>query len=91
METQTIRVWTGVYEAIQLYAKSQEMDASALASLKLMQSLFTEDALPEDAKTALARDFFTMLAEGIVENKDALAKWATSGFSGPPKLKKKGG
>jgi hypothetical protein len=78
METTPVRVWAGVHEAIQIYAKEKGMDASALASMELMKALFTEEDLPEQAQTVLARDFFQLLGEGIAEKKDELAKWAVS-------------
>jgi hypothetical protein len=78
METTPIRVWDGVYGAIQIYAKKQGMDASTLASIELMRVLFTEENLPKEAQTALARDFFQILGEGIASKKNELADWAVN-------------
>lgn len=78
METTPVRVWSGVYEAIQAYAKDKKMDASALASMTLMGALFTQKDLPEDAQVALARDFFQVLGEAFQQSSTELAKWAVS-------------
>ena len=78
METTPIRVWSGVHEAIQIYAKSLDQDASSLASIELMKVLIQEDDIPEEAQTALAKAFFQMLGEGISRKKDELAKWAVA-------------
>jgi len=78
METTPVRVWNGVYEAIQTYAKAKGVDASALASMTLMGGLFTKKDLPEEAKVALAQDFFQVLGEAMQEAKTELAKWAVA-------------
>jgi hypothetical protein len=76
METTPVRVWSGVYEALQIYAKAEEMDASSVASLELMQALMSKEELPEKAKEAIVRDFFEALGTIITESKGELAKWA---------------
>jgi hypothetical protein len=76
METTPVRVWSGVYEALQIYAKSQGMDASTLASFALMEALMSKDELPEKAKEAIVKDFFEALGTIISESKGKLAKWA---------------
>lgn len=78
METTPVRVWNGVYEAIQTYAKVKDVDASALASMTLMGALFTQKDLPEEAKVTLARDFFQVLGEAMQQSKTELAKWAVA-------------
>ncbi len=76
METATIRVWSGVHEAIQSYAKAHDMDASAVASIELMKALFAEKDLPEAAQVAIARDFFDMIGTVLSGSKAELAQWA---------------
>ncbi len=76
METTPVRVWSGVYEALQIYAKSQKMDASTVASIALMQALMSKDELPEKAKEVIVKDFFEALGTIISESKGELAKWA---------------
>jgi hypothetical protein len=76
METTPVRVWSGVYEALQIYAKANDMDASSAASLELMQALMSKEDLPDQAKELLAKDFFEALSNIIAESKGELAKWA---------------
>lgn len=76
MESTPIRIWSGVHEAVQSYAKAHKMDASAVASLELMKALFAEKDLPADAQVAIARDFFEMLGTALSDAKTELAQWA---------------
>jgi hypothetical protein len=78
METTPVRVWSGVYEALQIYAKAQDMDASNAASLELMQALMSKDDLPDEAKEPIVRDFFEALGTIITQSKGELAKWAVA-------------
>jgi hypothetical protein len=78
METTPVRVWSGVYEALQVYAKAKGQDTSGVASTELMSSLFTKEDIPEEAQVLLAREFFQALAEGISQGKDELAKWSVA-------------
>ena len=78
METTPVRVWSGVYEALQAYAKAKGQDASAVASTELMSSLFTKEDIPEGAQVLLAREFFQAIAEGISQGKEELAKWSVA-------------
>ncbi|HEV2390210.1 MAG TPA: hypothetical protein VGX00_05170 [Thermoplasmata archaeon] len=84
METTPVRVWSGVYEALQVAANSKAVDASALASMLLMTVMFQDETLPEAAKTLLAEEFFGALGEGVRNNKSELAKWAVSIMKGKP-------
>jgi hypothetical protein len=76
MKTTPVRVWSGVYEALQIFAKAQKMDASTLASIALMQTLMSKEELPEKAKEAIVKDFFEALGTIITESRGELAKWA---------------
>ena len=75
METAPVRIWSGVHEALQLYAADKKWDMSALASFELMRAMFAEEDVPEKAQQALVRAFFEVLGEGLIANREELASW----------------